>query len=106
MPRVLNIHEAEFLAETGLMLEHAMGVMEDIPVAPVVDVPYEHGKPFVTEEEKMTLGTQMFNLHKWYLRMSNDEMKILGVKYRDHDFFRGEDDFWVYFKNLHHIYHR
>ena len=54
---MLNIHEAEFLAETGLTLEHAKGVMEDIPVAPIVDVPYEHGKPFVTDEEEMSLGT-------------------------------------------------
>ena len=58
---MLNIHEAEFLAETGLTLEHAKGVMEDIPVAPVVDVPYEHGKPFVTKEEEKSLGRQMFN---------------------------------------------
>ena len=48
----------------------------------------------------------MFNLDRWYLRMSNDEGKIFGVKYRDHDFFRGEDDFWVYFQNLYEIYHR
>ena len=47
----------------------------------------------------------MFNLHIWYLRMSNDHGKIFGVKYRDHDFFCGED-FWVYFENLYHIYHR
>ncbi|KAG2620422.1 hypothetical protein PVAP13_3NG092460, partial [Panicum virgatum] len=65
-----------------------------------------HGKPFVTEEEEKSLGTQMFNLHRWYLRMAKDEGKMFGVKYRDHDFFRGEDDFWVYFQNLYHIYHR
>ena len=74
----------------------------DISVAPVL-TPFEHGKPFVTEEEEKSLGTQMFNLHRWYLRMSNDEGKMFGVKYRDHDFFRGEDDFWVYFENLFHI---
>ena len=63
-------------------------------------------KPFITEEEEKSLGTQMFNLHRWYLRMANDEGKMFGIKYRDHDFFRGEDDFWVYFQNLYHIYHR
>ena len=52
-----NLHEGEFLAEIGLTLAQAMGVMEDIPVAPIVDVPYEHGKPFVTDEEEMSLGT-------------------------------------------------
>ena len=77
----------------------------EIPVAPVL-TPFQHGKPFVTEEEEKSLGTQMFNLHRWYLRMSNDQGKIFGVKYRDHDFFRGEDNFWVYFENLYHIYHR
>ena len=100
-----NLYEAEFLAETGLMLEQAMGAVEDISIAPVVNVPYKHGKPFVTEEEEMSLGTQMFNLHKWYPRMSNNEMKMFGVKYREHDFFRREDDFWVDFELLHHIYH-
>ena len=74
----------------------------EIPVAPVL-TPFQYGKPFVTEEKEKSLGTQMFNLHRWYLRMSNDKGKIFGVKYRDHDFFRGEDDFWVYFKDLYHI---
>ena len=60
----------------------------------------------VTEEEEKSLSTQMFNLHRWYLRMSKDHGKMFGVKYRDHDFFHGEEDFWVYFKNLYHIYHR
>jgi len=36
--------------------------------------------------------------------MLNDEMDMFGVKYRDHDCYRGEDDFWVYFELLHHIY--
>ena len=80
-----------------------MGQEEDIPVAPVV-TPFEHGKPFITEEQEMSLGTQMYNLHRWYLRMSNDELKMFGVKYRDHDFFRGEDDFWVYFDNIYITY--
>ena len=82
-----------FLSETVLMLEQATGQEEpDIPVAPVV-TPFEHGKPFVTEEEEKSLGTQMFNLHRWYIRMSNEEMKMFGVEYRDHNFFRREDDF-------------
>ena len=54
MPRLPVLHEADlhaaqFLAETGLMLEQATGQEEDIPVAPVV-APFEHEKPFVTEE--------------------------------------------------------
>ena len=53
-----------FLLETRLTLEQAMGQDEaaEIPVAPVL-TPFEHGKPFVTEEEEKSLGTQMFNLH-------------------------------------------
>ena len=77
----------------------------EIHVVPVL-TPFQHGKPFVTEEEVKSLGTQMFNLHRWYLRMSNDEGKMFGVKYRDHDFFYGEEDFWMNFENLYHIYHR
>ena len=51
----------------------------------------------------MNLGTQMYNLHKWYMRMSSDETNMFGVKYRDHDFFRGDDDFWVDFELTSHI---
>ena len=65
VPTMPNIQVAKFLPETGLMLAQAVGATEDIPVSPIVAVPYEHGKPFVTEEDEMCLGTQMFNLHKW-----------------------------------------
>ena len=98
-----DLQAAIFLSKTGLTLEQAMGQEEaDIPVAPVL-TPLKHEKPFVTEEQEISLGTQMFNLHRWYLRMSNDKMKMFN---RDHDFFCGEDDFWVYFKDIYHIYHR
>ena len=60
----------------------------------------------IAEEYEIKLGTQMFNLYRWYMRMSNEKMDMFGVKYRDHDFYRGEDDFWVYFEDLHAIYHR
>ena len=80
--------------------------MDDIPVAPVVVVPYKLEKPFVTEEEEISLDMQMYNLYKWYLQMSNDETNMFGVKYHDQDFFHGEDDFWVDFELLHHIYYR
>ena len=94
-----NEAEAEFLHETGFTLDQAAGTA-DIPIAEVVAHPFKLGKPLVTkEEEENNLGTQMFNLHKWYMRM-------FGVKYRDHDFYRGEDDFWVYFEDLHAIYHQ
>ena len=92
------LHEADlqaalFLSETGLMPEQATGQEEpDIPVAPIV-TPFEHGKPFVTEEQEMSLGTQMYNLHKWYLQMSKNETIMFGVKFCDKDFFRREDDF-------------
>ena len=91
VPRLLVLHEADlqaalFLSEIGLTLDQATGQEEDIPVAPIV-APFEHRKYFVTEQQEMSLDTQMFNLHRWYLRMSNDETKMFLVKYRDHDFF-------------------
>ena len=93
MVRQPNEQEAEFLRETGFTLDQAAGTA-DIPIAKVVAHPFKLGKPLVTkEEEENNLGTQMFNLHKWYMRMSNDEMDMFGVKYRDHYFCRGEDDF-------------
>ena len=65
---------------------------DDIPIATVVAHPFKLGKPLVTKEEEINLGTQMFNLHRWYMRMSNDEMDMFGVR--------------VYFELLHHIYQR
>jgi len=54
-----------FLSKTGLTLEEAMRQVEaEIPVPPIL-TPFQHGKPFVTEEEEKSLGTQMFSLHRW-----------------------------------------
>ena len=72
-----DLQAAIFLSETGLTLEQATGQEEaDIPVAPILTqadipvapilTPFEHGKPFVIEEQEISLGTQMFNLHRWY----------------------------------------
>ena len=59
-----DLQAAIFLSETGLMLEEATGQVEaEIPIAPVL-TPFQHGNPFVTEEEEKSLGTQMFNLHR------------------------------------------
>ena len=80
--------------------------MDDIPVSHVLSIPYEHGKPFVIEEDQTNLGTQMYNFQKWYLQMSKKEMRMFGVKYRDQDFFCGEDNFQVDFKVMHAIYRR
>ncbi|KAG2598127.1 hypothetical protein PVAP13_5KG370600 [Panicum virgatum] len=100
-----NEQETEFFHETRFMLDQPAGTA-DIPIAIVVAHPFKLGKLLVTEEEEIKLGTQMFNIHRWYMRMSNEEMDMFRVKYRDHDFYRGEDDFAVYFELLHHIYHR
>ena len=65
-----NEAKAEFLRETGFTLDQAAGTA-DIPIAEVVAHPFKLGKPLVTEEDEIKLGTQMFNLHRWYMRMSN-----------------------------------
>ena len=56
------------------------------------------------EEEEISLGMQMFKLHQWYLQKSKEEMRMIGFKYHDQNFFHGEDDFWVDFKLMHAIY--
>jgi hypothetical protein len=95
------------MQETGFTYAQAAG-QKYIPVAQVVGLPYKYGKPFVTEDEEINLGTQIHRFHRWYLRMSkeNDPKLMFGIKYRDHDFFTGEDDFWVNFENVHVIYRR
>jgi hypothetical protein len=35
-----------------------------------------------------------------------DPMHMFGVKFRNHDFFNGEDDLWVNFDYVHAIYHQ
>ena len=60
-----DLQAAIFLSKIGLMLEQTMGQVEaEIPVAAIL-TPFQHGKPFVTEEEEKSLGTQMFSLHRW-----------------------------------------
>ena len=52
-----NLQAAIFLSETALTLEKATGQVEaEIPIAPIL-TPFQHGKPFVTEEEEKSLGT-------------------------------------------------
>ena len=58
------------------------------------------------EEEEISLGMQMFKLHQWYLQKSKEEMRMIGFKYHDQNFFHGEDDFWVDFELIHAAYRR
>ena len=73
-----NEQAAEFLRETGFTLDHAAGTA-DIPIAIVVAHPFKLGKPLVTEEDEIKLGTHMFNLHKWYMRMCNEKWICLEL---------------------------
>jgi hypothetical protein len=56
-------HAMKFIQETGFTYTRAAG-QEDIPVAQVVGLPYEFGKPFVTKDEEINLGTQMHRFHR------------------------------------------
>jgi hypothetical protein len=51
--RGLNIFQFTYAQAAG---------QDDIPVAQVVGLPYEYGKPFVTEDEEINLGTQLIGL--------------------------------------------
>ena len=93
MPLHKEQHVMQFMRETGFTYAQAAGQMDDLPFAEFVGIPYEHVKPFVTDEKKISLGTQMFKFHRWYLQKSKEEMLMFGVKYRDHNFFCGKDDF-------------
>ena len=56
MGKQLNEQEVKFLRETGFKLDQAIG-MADIPIAEVIAIPFKLGKPLVTEEEEIKLGT-------------------------------------------------
>jgi hypothetical protein len=49
-------HVTEFMQGTRFTYAQAAG-QEDIPVAQVVGLPFDYGKPFVTNEEEKSLGT-------------------------------------------------
>ena len=74
-----DLQAAIFLSETGLTLEEATGHVEAKILVARTITPFQHGKPFDTEEEEKSLGTQMFNLHRWYLRMANGERRRENV---------------------------
>jgi hypothetical protein len=44
----------DFLEETDFTIEHATWQDDDLPIATVAAHPYEHGKPFVTDEDQPT----------------------------------------------------
>ncbi|RLN08007.1 transposon protein, putative, CACTA, En/Spm sub-class [Panicum miliaceum] len=68
--------------------------------------PYEHGKPFATDEEFLNIPTQMRAFHNLYMERSNAGQQKFGVKYLNHDSYRGAVDFWVNFEDVHAIYRR
>jgi hypothetical protein len=60
----------------------------------------------VTDEEFINLPTKMCAFHKFYMERSKAGQCTFGVKYHHHDFFRGDDDFWIDFEDVHAIYRR
>jgi hypothetical protein len=95
-----------FLEEMGFTIEQATVQDDYLPITTVAAHPYEHGKPFVTDEEFINLPTQMRAFHKLYMEHLKAGQYMFGVKYGHHDFFRVEDEFWVDFEDVHAIYHR
>jgi hypothetical protein len=96
----------EFLEETGFTIEQATGQDDEIPIAFIAAHPYEHGRPFVTDEEFINLPTQIHAFHKLYMECLKAGQYKFGVKYRHHDFFHVDDDFWIDFEDVHAIYYR
>jgi hypothetical protein len=76
-------HAMEFMQETGFTYEQAAKQTDDNPFAEVVGLPYEYGKPFITDDEEISLGTQMHKFYRWYLQISKEEdpLYMFGVKY-------------------------
>jgi hypothetical protein len=98
-------HTTEFM-QTRFTYAQATVQTDDIPITTVVSLSYKHGKPFVTDEEEFKLETQMFKFHQWYQQQSKEGQVMFGLKYHDHDFFRGDDEIRVDFECVHAIYRR
>jgi hypothetical protein len=47
----------ELLEEMGFTIEQATGQDDELPIASVAVHPYEHKKPFITDEEFINLPT-------------------------------------------------
>ena len=87
--------------ETGLTPKQI--IAGEIPKASV-RWPFKMGQPLVLPELVKELPTQMYKLHEWYMKKSNNDMTMVAIKIRDDDYFCGEDLIWLEFLELYQLY--
>ena len=78
----------------------------DFPIAPVVRWLFKLGTSLVPLEIVHALPTQMRRLHDLYMKAMTACDFMLGVKFSDDDFFRGEGIIWIEWEEVYQLYHQ
>lgn len=96
------VEMSKIFKRIGLPLEEM-----DFPVADVVSTwqKFEHGKPLWDPTKESQLSTQMYLLHKWYIRACERGQVSFGVRVRQEHWSRGTDVMLVDFAELHQLFH-
>ena len=91
------------MAITGLTPQQLIGG-GSIPTAKFdIYRTYMYGRSLVNPKSWSSLGTQMFLLNKWYLRVCDNKEAWLLVKIRPEHYFNGYDIIHIEFNELHQL---
>jgi hypothetical protein len=97
-----------FIHGSGLSWDQVLGI-RNVPSLEEVDQwkkEYKYDKSLYNPAKLYELGTQMYKLHEWYRgACAGGEHDWIGVKVRDHYYFRGNDVMWIQFNELHQLCH-
>lgn len=110
IPANVDLDElGNWMEETGLPLEALLG-RTDAPIHGGVDdyqSRYIYGRSMCHPEKVRGLGTQIYKLHEYYLRVSSKhkEEELIAVRVRDRHYFRGDDVIWIDFSEVHQLLH-
>jgi hypothetical protein len=67
---------------------------------------YQYGRSLVAKKDWSSLGTQMYQLNKWYMEACDREEQFLFVRVRPEHYFLGYDITHIEFNELHQLLHR
>ena len=94
---------AKLAADMGVSVAEFLGSQDDkLPKAPIVPT-YVPGMPWVSQEKRAQLPTEMRHLHEWYLRVVR-EGRIMIVAQVPSEYYFRHDEIHVEFSELNQLY--
>jgi len=99
-----------YFLESGLPFETIVGIAAglEFPRAEVVDEwrrNFEPGRSLMNPKHLHVLGTQMYALNNWCMEASRDGQLWISVRFRNQNYFRGDDLILVQMNELHQLCH-